>query len=77
MTNEELLKEIASLPSKEKRKIEDYVAYLLRRTGKSSGTGVKKRDLRDEMFVGMWADREEMVDSSVWVRKLRETHWRS
>lgn len=77
MTNEELLREIASLPSEEKRKIEDYVAYLLKHRNRSPESGAKKRDLRSEAFVGMWADREEMVDSTNWVRKLRKTQWRS
>jgi hypothetical protein len=28
-----------------------------------------------EPFVGMWRDREEMRDSSAWIRNVRETHW--
>lgn len=75
MTNEELLKEIASLPSDEKQKIEDYITYLLKRKG-SSKMKAKKRDRSSEEFIGMWADREEMADSTAWVRKLRETQWR-
>ena len=26
-------------------------------------------------FVGMWRNREDMSDSSAWVRNKRETHW--
>jgi hypothetical protein len=32
-------------------------------------------DLEREPFVGMWSDREDMSDSSAWVRNVRETHW--
>jgi|GEM_PF-569920 len=28
-------------------------------------------DLESEAFVGMWRDRDDMRDSSAWVRKLR------
>jgi hypothetical protein len=29
----------------------------------------------DEPFVGTWRDREEMVDSVAWVRRLRSREW--
>lgn len=29
----------------------------------------------DEPFVGMWKDREDIADSSNWVRKLRQSQW--
>ena len=31
--------------------------------------------LADEPFVGMWADRDDMQDSSRWVRDLRSREW--
>ncbi len=31
--------------------------------------------LEDESFVGMWQDREDLADSSPWVRQLREEEW--
>jgi hypothetical protein len=31
--------------------------------------------LQNEKFIGMWRDREEMTDSSAWVRKVRESEW--
>lgn len=33
--------------------------------------------LADEPFIAMWRDREEMRDSSAWVRRLRENEWES
>ena len=35
----------------------------------------KRRPLKEEPFVGMWRDREDMADSSEWVRKLRQREW--
>jgi hypothetical protein len=34
-------------------------------------------NLKDEPFVGMWRDRQEMKDSSQWVRQLRQKEWGS
>ncbi|WP_198648630.1 hypothetical protein [Cyanothece sp. BG0011] len=32
-------------------------------------------DLENESFVGMWQDREELANSSQWVRQLRRQEW--
>lgn len=31
--------------------------------------------LENEPFVGMWQDREDLEDSSQWVRQLRQQEW--
>jgi hypothetical protein len=31
--------------------------------------------LREEPFIGMWQDREDLADSSAWVRTVRQQHW--
>lgn len=35
----------------------------------------KQRPLREEPFVGMWRDREDMADSNEWVRETRQREW--
>lgn len=35
----------------------------------------KQRPLQEEPFVGMWRDREDMTDSTEWVRQAREREW--
>jgi AbrB family looped-hinge helix DNA binding protein len=35
----------------------------------------RQRSLEDEPFVGMWRDREDMEDSSEWVRASRQREW--
>lgn len=77
MTSEEILREIASLPIEAQRQIEDYVAFLRQRYKTSSSAETKSfPDLRGEPFIGMWKDREDMRDSTAWVRNVREKHWR-
>jgi hypothetical protein len=31
--------------------------------------------MKDEPFIGMWRDREDMADSSEWVRTTRQLEW--
>lgn len=33
------------------------------------------RPLRTEPFIGMWQDREDLADSTGWVRSIRQQHW--
>lgn len=42
---------------------------------KSHPRKVRKARLSDEAFIGMWRDREDMKDSSAWVRALRSREW--
>ena len=75
MTNEEILREINALPAEAKRQIEDFVSFLRERYKNSPTKNAPVSDLESEAFVGMWRDREDMQDSSAWVRNIRETHW--
>jgi hypothetical protein len=75
MTNEEILREIKSLPLEAQRQIEDFVSFLRERYKRTQTANAPISDLETEAFVGMWRDREDMRDSSAWVRNLRETHW--
>ena len=34
-----------------------------------------RTSLREEPFIGMWADRAEMEDSTAYVRELRQNEW--
>lgn len=76
MTNEEMLREIEALPLEARRNLQDFLAFL--RTRYKSSPAPKPAplpELTKEKFVGMWHDREEMRDSSAWVRNVRTTHW--
>ena len=65
-----------SLPPEAQKEAADFIAFLQTRYLKlQTGSKGKKRSLRDEGFVGMWEDREDMKDSAVWVRNLREKEW--
>lgn len=74
MTSEEILKEIASLPAGARREIEDFVDRLRARYSIRKAPDKK---FENEKFFGIWRDREDMADSTAWVRSIREKHWRS
>jgi hypothetical protein len=76
MTNEEILHEINSLPLEAKRQLEDFVSFLRERYKSSPPKNAPTSDLETEAFVGMWRDREDMRDSSAWVRNIRQIHGR-
>lgn len=35
----------------------------------------KRASLLEEPFFGMWRDREDLADSTEWVRRIREREW--
>ncbi len=43
----------------------------------SSSKEIEESNFQDESFVGMWKDREDMEDSSQWVRQVRQEEWTS
>jgi hypothetical protein len=76
VTDEEILREISSLPPEAMRQLEDFISFLRERYGSSVPRTTSVSDLKSEAFVGMWRDREDMSDSSDWVRNVRKSHWR-
>ena len=75
MTDNEILRQINSLPPEAIRQLEDFISFLRERYGSLEPRITPASDLESEAFVGMWRDREDMRDSSAWVRKVRESHW--
>jgi hypothetical protein len=76
MTEEQLWREFAALPSESQKEVLDFIAFLrirslpprLSRTAEIGGLG-------EEPFVGMWKDHQAMDDSTAWVRRLRRRQW--
>ena len=71
-----LVRDIVSLPPEAQKQVTDFVAFLKTRYSVAPRVRKTKRiKLADEPFIGMWRDREDMQDSSAWVRSLRESEW--
>ena len=74
MTNEEIIREFSALPSEARREVVDFITFLRQRYSQKKEKTISK-DLHKESFVGMWKDREDLQDSSAFVRELRESEW--
>lgn len=74
MTNEELLREIDSLPPEGQRLVESFLAFLRQRYAPPVAASGDV-PLQDENFIGMWRDQSELCDSTGWMRGVRETEW--
>ena len=52
----------------------DRVEVIVMRHGRAGGKrGMTARELLDSGLVGMWADREDITDSSEFARSLRDS----
>ena len=76
MTNEDMLREFTTLPPEGKRVVTDMIAFLRHRyQGAKETPALTATDIASDNVVGMWRDREEMADSTEWVRKTRKDEW--
>lgn len=76
MTHEEILRDIASLPPEGQRQVIDFIAFVHQRYGHSiSNEHPAASKLITESFVGIWKDRDDIIDSGTWVRHIRESEW--
>ncbi|HSS49632.1 MAG TPA: AbrB/MazE/SpoVT family DNA-binding domain-containing protein [Thermoanaerobaculia bacterium] len=55
--------------------VEGNTVRIRRAVSKIQPAKPKRKPLKDEPFVGMWRDREDMADSSEWVRTTRQREW--
>ena len=76
MTQQELLNDFLSLPEGEQRLVSDFIAFLKQRKqpGMSEGPAAPV-GIAGDPFLGMWKDRQDLADSSDWVRQVRRSEW--
>ncbi|TYT73343.1 DUF2281 domain-containing protein [Desulfobotulus mexicanus] len=76
MKDSALIREFVSLPPEAQKQVMDFVAFLKTRYPEKKEKKQKKSHLLEkEPFIGMWQDREDMKDSSEWVRNTRQKEW--
>ena len=73
---EEVWREFVSLPPEGQQQVLNFIAFLHQRYDHArSRKQAKQTDLAEESFIGIWHDREDLRDSSAWVRHVRESEW--
>jgi len=76
MRSANIVHEIASLPPEAQKQVLDFIAFLKARYPASPAIRKTTRTrLTDEPFIGMWQNRDDMQDSTAWVRDLRHREW--
>ncbi|MEH1826256.1 MAG: hypothetical protein V7L22_12960 [Nostoc sp.] len=76
MTQQELLNEFLSLPAEAQHQVIDFIAFLRQRYAVvGSASQLPDIDLINDSFIGMWSDRQDLADSTAWVRGVRENEW--
>jgi hypothetical protein len=76
MTQQQLIDEYISLPEEAQRQVADFVAFLRQRYKAAlSMPPARTTDLEKEPFIGMWRDRQDLEDSTTWVRNTRKAEW--
>ncbi|NIA31845.1 MAG: DUF2281 domain-containing protein [Actinobacteria bacterium] len=76
MSTEILINKFEALTKMEKKEVLDFIEFL------KSKNILKKRHrwtsitkLEDEKFIGIWQNRDDMKDSTDWVRNIRTKDW--
>lgn len=76
MSQQELLDGFLSLPSEAQRQVLRFIKFLQKRYQLGEFKHQKQSiSLSSYEFIGMWRDREDLADSTAWVRRLREREW--
>jgi len=75
MATPRIIQDIASLPPEAQKQVSDFVAFLKTRYRVAPRKKTRRGKLKDEPFFGMWKDRDDMRDSTKWVRELRQREW--
>jgi hypothetical protein len=76
MEQEKIFDDISNLPPEAQRQVVDFIAFLRTRYKRSDEKKQTKRiNLANEPFIGLWKDREDMNNSSTWLRNVRKAEW--
>ena len=76
MTQQELWEEYLSLPAEAQHQVADFVAFLRQKYAAAHAVHQPRAvDLESEPFIGMWHNRQDLADSSAWVRRTRKAEW--
>ena len=77
MSEKELIKQIRMLPAEAQQEAADFVEFLSKKyIQKSEETdSPMKKSILENSFRGIWKDRDDLKDSTKWVRELRKSRW--
>ncbi len=71
---EKLWQDFSALPTDAQQQVADLITFL-RSYLNTASVERRQGDVRQEAFFGIWQGREDLNDSSAWVRDLRQREW--
>ena len=78
MEPQDIWQQFTTLPPDAQQQVADFIAFLKQRRRQSqSQPQLNQQNLREESFIGLWQDREDLQDSAQWVRSIRSSEWLS
>ena len=73
MSQKTVWQDFVKLPPEAQRQVMDFIAFLQARyVSPRPRKNAKPTKLASEAFIGMWRNRDDLQDSSAWVRNARE-----
>jgi len=76
MNEARILQDFNTLPVEAQELVSALVALLSREYQRSESSRKKNFiKLMDEKFIGVWRDRDDLHDSSAYIRNLRKSEW--
>lgn len=76
MKNNSINNKFESLPIEAQKQVMAFIDFLQKKYEiRKKRSSQSKPDITKQKFIGIWKDREDMRDSSLWIRKLRRTEW--
>lgn len=73
MEPEKIWQQFTALPLDARREVADFIAFLHERDRALKPSQQSSQvDWQTDPFIGMWKDREDMQDSTQWVRSIRQ-----
>ena len=74
MVKKELIKQLEKLPPEAQQEAADFVDFLSKKYLRK-GDASSQKSILDSPFRGMWKNREDLKDSTQWVRNIRKSRF--
>ncbi len=75
MEYQDIWQQFTTLPPDAQALVADFIASLKQRYNHSNSPQIKQNDWKSDPFIGLWQDRQDIQDSTQWVRSTRSSEW--
>jgi hypothetical protein len=75
MRSVKILDKFESLPIDDQKEVLDFINFLKTKKRTKRRKRISASSFQFEKFIGLWKDRDDLKDSTSWVRNLRRREW--